>query len=311
VLEPEPTAVGAEEAVGDVAQEDVAGVPRADGLPQDGVQTPLAVSPWTTRWPLCPDGAGWARPRGTGRRWRCGGGRRWCCHGGSAAPATPRAPTCGGASVGTHPPRPRRRGSTHRAPRSAAARTPAPGTAAACHAPVQQRRRLSGGERRLLYYLLAAVRQSKFVGRLRLGNRARDAEAGARNFKAVGSVGVKFSQRNFTSLRVKFLSFPECMKRKVRTTTTSTIQIVEAHDAFSNFEVFFSKNAGELRLIILRSNFEVVKHLCQFKHCNKATNLLPKTEGLLSFLNLSQQRKYSHSSSHSNRSNNMFGFLKI
>jgi hypothetical protein len=246
---------------------------------------------WTTRWPLCPDDAGWARPRGTGRRRRCGGGRRWCCHGGSAAPATPRAPTYGGANVGTRPSRPRRRGSTHRAPRSTAARTLAPGTAATCHAPVQQRRRPSGGKRRLLYYLPAAVRQSKFVGRLRLGNKARDAKAGARNFKAVGLVGVKFSQRNFTSLRVKFLSFPEYMKRKVRTTTTTTIQIVEAHNAFSNFEV--------------------VKHLGQFKHCNEATNLLPKTEGLLSFLNLSQQRKYSHSLSHSNRSINMFGFLKI
>jgi hypothetical protein len=44
VPEPEPTAVGAKEAVGDVAQKDVVVVPRADGLPQDGVQTPLAVS---------------------------------------------------------------------------------------------------------------------------------------------------------------------------------------------------------------------------------------------------------------------------
>jgi hypothetical protein len=38
-------AVGAEKAVGDVAQEDVPGVPRADGLPQDGVHALLAVVP--------------------------------------------------------------------------------------------------------------------------------------------------------------------------------------------------------------------------------------------------------------------------
>ena len=39
-------AVGAEEAVGDVAQEDVAGVPRAHGLPEDGVHALLlAVVP--------------------------------------------------------------------------------------------------------------------------------------------------------------------------------------------------------------------------------------------------------------------------
>jgi hypothetical protein len=36
--------VGAEEAVGDVAQEDVAGVPGADGLPQDGVHVLVVVA---------------------------------------------------------------------------------------------------------------------------------------------------------------------------------------------------------------------------------------------------------------------------
>ena len=43
--EPEAVpAVGAEEAVGDVAQEDIAGVPGADNLPQDGVHVLFVVA---------------------------------------------------------------------------------------------------------------------------------------------------------------------------------------------------------------------------------------------------------------------------
>lgn len=43
--EPEAVpAVGAEEAVGDVAQEDVAGIPGADDLPQDGVHVLVVVA---------------------------------------------------------------------------------------------------------------------------------------------------------------------------------------------------------------------------------------------------------------------------